>query len=209
MLKLLSLIFGNELVYSKSSLLIAVILRARGLSVGKNFYIEGIPYLKIRGSASDIRIADNVRIYGDIDIRNRENGKILIGNNVIFDTNCRLIAANTAVLTFSDGVEIGGYTIFNSGTDIFIDKNVITGAYCHFQSSNHGIALGTLIKLQKHTYAKIVIGEGSWIGGGATILPGVTIHEGAVVGAKSVVTKDLPGNSISVGNPARVIGHRE
>ena len=53
--------------------------------------------------------------------------------------------------------------------------------------------------------APITIGDNVWIGGGATILPGVTIGEDSVIGAGSVVTKDVPARSVAVGNPARVI----
>ena len=49
------------------------------------------------------------------------------------------------------------------------------------------------------------IGSNVWIGEQVCILPGVTIGNGAVIGANSVVTKDIPGNSIAVGNPAKVI----
>ena len=56
------------------------------------------------------------------------------------------------------------------------------------------------------TYAQpIVVGPGAWIGARAVVLPGVTIGENAVVGASSVVTKDVPPNTVVVGNPARVI----
>ena len=51
----------------------------------------------------------------------------------------------------------------------------------------------------------VVIRRNAWIGAGATILPGVTIGENAIVGAAAVVTKDVPDNAIVVGNPARVI----
>jgi acetyltransferase-like isoleucine patch superfamily enzyme len=53
--------------------------------------------------------------------------------------------------------------------------------------------------------APIVINRNVWIGSNATILPGVTIGENAVVAAASVVTKDVPDNSIVVGSPARVV----
>ncbi len=49
------------------------------------------------------------------------------------------------------------------------------------------------------------IGDDVWIGGGATILPGVTVGKGAVVAAAAVVTKDVPPFALVAGNPARVI----
>jgi maltose O-acetyltransferase len=59
---------------------------------------------------------------------------------------------------------------------------------------------------RKKEYAKpIRIGSDCWIGGGAIILPGVTIGDETVVGAGSVVTKDLPSGVLAAGNPCRVI----
>lgn len=55
------------------------------------------------------------------------------------------------------------------------------------------------------THAPVLIEEGSWIGGGVMILAGVTIGRGAVVAAKSLVTKDVPPNTLVGGTPARVI----
>ncbi|WP_242492089.1 DapH/DapD/GlmU-related protein [Massilimicrobiota timonensis] len=50
----------------------------------------------------------------------------------------------------------------------------------------------------------VTIGKNVWIGGNCTILPGVTIRDNAVIGAGSVVTKDIPNDSIAIGNPARI-----
>jgi acetyltransferase-like isoleucine patch superfamily enzyme len=58
------------------------------------------------------------------------------------------------------------------------------------------------------TKGDIVIGNDVWIGAHATILSGVTIGDGAVVGACSVVAKDVPPYAVAVGNPARVVKHR-
>ncbi|MGP5363170.1 sugar O-acetyltransferase [Brachybacterium tyrofermentans] len=51
----------------------------------------------------------------------------------------------------------------------------------------------------------ITIGDNVWLGGGVTVLPGVSIGDNSVIGASAVVTKDIPANVVAVGNPARVI----
>lgn len=51
----------------------------------------------------------------------------------------------------------------------------------------------------------VMIGDGAWLGGGAIVCPGVTIGENTVVGAGSVVARDLPANVVAVGNPCRVV----
>ncbi|MDE6144954.1 MAG: sugar O-acetyltransferase, partial [Muribaculaceae bacterium] len=51
------------------------------------------------------------------------------------------------------------------------------------------------------------IGKNAWIGAGATILPGVTIGDNAIIGAASVVTKNVPADTIVAGNPAKFIKH--
>ncbi len=108
------------------------------------------------------------------------------------------------------------------GKNIKTGKNVFINACCRFQDQG-GITIGdnvlighnTTIATLNHdlnpehranlTPAPVKIGNSVWIGADCTILPGVTIHDGAVIGAGSVVTKDIPKNSIAVGNPAKVI----
>ena len=84
------------------------------------------------------------------------------------------------------------------GDNCFIGPNVSIYTACHStdpQERNSG-----------REWAKPVsIGNDCWIGGSVTILPGVSIGDGCTVGAGSVVTKDIPPHSVTVGNPARVI----
>ena len=82
----LSLIFG-EWIYKPYSKIIHIILLLKGIKVEKNLYIQGLVKLKIRGKSKDIKIGDTVSINGNIDIRNRENGKIIIDQEVSIDTN--------------------------------------------------------------------------------------------------------------------------
>jgi acetyltransferase-like isoleucine patch superfamily enzyme len=80
--------------------------------------------------------------------------------------------------------------------------------FCYVQSSNHGIRKGQPIKDQPHTYGPIAIGRDVWLAGHVTVLAGVTIGDGAVVGAKAVVTRDIAPFAICAGIPAKAIGER-
>lgn len=84
------------------------------------------------------------------------------------------------------------------GNNVFIGPNVSMYTACH--------PLEPEVRNTGVEWAEpITIGNNVWIGGGATILPGVTVGDNAVIGAGSVVTRDVPGNTVVAGNPAKVI----
>lgn len=204
---LLALILGRW-IYRPFSLLIAGLLRMRGVHVGRGFYIEGVPRLKIRGRADNIRIGDGVSVFGPIDLRNRENGRIVIEDGVKIDEHCRLVAANDAELRLCAGADLGNYLTFNCGADVTVGRDVLMAGFCLVQSSNHKIAPDLPIKQQPHEYGPVRIGDGAWIGAHAIILPGVAIGAGAVVAASAVVSRDVGAQDIAAGVPARSIGNR-
>ena len=85
---------------------------------------------------------------------------------------------------------------------ITLEDNVLIGPRVNLITENHGMEP----ELRKHVYSKpIHIKKGAWLGTAATILPGVTIGENAVVAAGAVVTSDVPPNVVVGGVPARVI----
>jgi acetyltransferase-like isoleucine patch superfamily enzyme len=205
-MKFLAFLFGWW-VYWPYSALVATILRLKGVHVGRNFYIQGVPYLKL-AKPGNIIIGDNVAVNGNIDIRNRENGRIVIEDGVRLDTDCRLVAANDAVLTLRKRTRVGCYTIFNCGTDVTVGEDTLLSGFCYVQSSNHGMKRSELIREQSHTYGPISIGRDVWLAAHVAVLAGSTIGDGAVVGANAVVTHDMPAYAICAGVPARVIGQR-
>lgn len=84
------------------------------------------------------------------------------------------------------------------GDNVFIAPN------CSFYTGGHPLEVG--LRNMGLEYAHpITIGSNVWIGGGVTVLPGVTIGNNSTVGAGSVVTCDIPENSLAVGNPCKVI----
>ena len=88
--------------------------------------------------------------------------------------------------------------------EIRLGKKVFVGPNCGFYTAIH--PLDAVRRAEGIEMAKpIVIGDDVWIGGDVTILPGVKIGRGSVIGAKSLVTKDIPENVMAFGNPARVV----
>ena len=84
------------------------------------------------------------------------------------------------------------------GDDCFVGPNVSIYTACH---STNPVERNT-----RQEWAKpVTIGNNVWIGGSVTILAGVTIGDNCTIGAGSVVTRDIPANSVVVGNPARVV----
>ena len=191
-----------------NSLIWKWILQFLGCSVGSNFYIEGRIRLKLRASSVGLTIGDNVRIFGDVDFRTRERGSITIRSNVILDDQIRIVAAQNANILIDSNTQIGCRSIINAGESVFIGKNVLIGPNCIIQASNHGISLGTSIINQSYTHEPINIQEDCWLSANVVILPGVSLHNGSVIGAGAVVTKDTTANSISVGIPAKELRMR-
>lgn len=88
---------------------------------------------------------------------------------------------------------------------IDIGDDVLFGPGVHLYTAGHPLDSGDRHDRDLEFAHPVRIGSRVWVGGGAIILPKVTIGDGCVIGAGSVVTKDVPAYSLAVGNPARVI----
>lgn len=105
---------------------------------------------------------------------------------------------------------IGEYNHITSTNKIVIGDNLLTGRWVTITDNSHGETDFDTLQippLMRFVTSKgpIVIGDNVWIGDKATILPGVSIGEGAVIAANSVVTKDVPAHCVAAGNPAKII----
>ncbi|NOT12362.1 MAG: acetyltransferase [Methylococcaceae bacterium] len=118
----------------------------------------------------------------------RYPSKIKIGNNVAINRGCEFYASHQA-----------------EGGTILIGNDVAFGPHVKVFAAGHDYNTYDLVDTAK----PVVIHDFVWIGGNSTILQGVIVGEGAVIGAGSVVTRDIPPYSIAAGNPARVIKIRE
>lgn len=111
-------------------------------------------------------------------------------------------------LAVGSTVAIGEGTYINSGLILIDDYKITIGKGCLFGTNVTLCTTGHPIDPEERAKGgmysfPITIGDGAWIGAGAIILPGVNIGKYAVIGAGSVVTKDIPDYTVAVGNPCR------
>lgn len=106
---------------------------------------------------------------------------IRLGNRVFFNFNC-------VVLDVCE-VTIGDFTLFGPAVQVYTATHPMEAEARRRHESGKPIAIGSDV----------------WVGGGAMILPGVTVGDRAVIGAGSVVTRDVPAGVFAAGNPCRVI----
>jgi acetyltransferase-like isoleucine patch superfamily enzyme len=113
----------------------------------------------------------------------------------------------------SDGLIIGPNTRINSNThiqaysEIILEEKVLIAPFVHINSGNHGYydQHEPIMDQEYLSAGKILIGKGTWIGRGATVLGGVKLGNNTVVGTAAVVTKSFLTNTVLVGIPARPI----
>lgn len=89
-------------------------------------------------------------------------------------------------------------------THIYIGDRTLLGPNCTLAAAGHPID-PELRRMGYQYNATVRIGQNCWLGAGVIVLPGVTVGDNAVIGAGSVVTRDLPSNVVAVGNPCRVL----
>lgn len=102
---------------------------------------------------------------------------------------------------FGKGVFINHSAILSASGGIEFEDGVMAAPGIRIATINHDF----YNRHTTYTYGKVTIKENAWLGMNVTICPGVTIGKNAVIGASSVVTKDIPDYAVAVGNPAKVI----
>ncbi len=112
-------------------------------------------------------------------------------------------------ISIGDYSGIGDDSILGQDAEIVIGNHVLIGPQLMVYTSNHRFDRDRLIDTQGSTAEKVTIQDDVWIGGRVTILAGVTVHEGAVIAACALVTKDVPPYAIVGGVPAKVLKYRE
>lgn len=158
--------------------------------------------LRLRGRAKvpfSVRLRGRAKLVG--------SGEVVLGDGV--SLNGTIVPIE--LVTYASGqIEIGKNTFINYGSSIAARVSVKIGSYCHLghylfvmDNDQHDVVRHWELPPSD----PVIIEDNVWIGSKVVILPGVRVGSHSVIGAGSIVTKDIPPRCVAVGNPARVIRH--
>lgn len=155
---------------------------------GKHIFIDDRAILFQRRDGGAVEFGDRVHIYRDTILETGFGGRIRIGSDASIHPRCQINA-------YVSAIEIG--------------SGVMLAPNCGLYPYSHGIAPGLPIREQPLvSQGGIRIGDEAWLGFGVIVLGKVNIGNSAVIGAGSVVTRDVPDHAIAIGNPAEVVKTR-
>jgi len=158
------------------------------LHLNKRVFIDDHVFVYQDRAGGPVTLGEQVLIFRGSIIQTGQGGSVTIGARTSLQPRCQLSAYKSAI------------TI---GSDVQIAPN------CAFYPYDHGIKKGELMRIQPlQSKGGIEIGDDAWLGVGVTVLDGVKIGKGAVIGAGSVVKEDIPDYAIATGAPSKVVKMR-
>jgi|LQAB01.1.fsa_nt_gi acetyltransferase-like isoleucine patch superfamily enzyme len=181
----------------------------------------GTARLRCKALLLGVTVGSGTRAHGQVCLMRWPGGQIRIGADVSLVSSWRRASAATlaapvrlrvfgpgAVIDIGDGAELSGTSVTARSTRIAVGRNVLIAPNCVIVDSDFHALWPPEGRRDSPGYendAPVSIGDCAWIGMNCLILKGVTIGEGACVGAGSVVTRDVPPRCLAVGVPAHVV----
>ncbi|MGH8002914.1 MAG: acyltransferase [Brasilonema sp.] len=176
--------------------------------IGSSAYIEdGVKFI----NTWCIKIGDGVKILQGacINATGHSNNSVCLGDKVTIERGVDIRAMKDTCIHIDEGTFIGPYVCFAGPGNIKIGKWCLIAAHVGIFANNHIFDdPREYIENQGLTRQGIVIEDDCWIGHAVTVLDGVTIGKGSIIGAGAVVTKDIPPFSVALGVPAKVVKSR-
>lgn len=166
----------------------ASIVHHNDLRIGSHVFVGDHVVIFKSDGGGFVALDDRVHLIGDTCIETGQGGSLKIGRDTYVQPRCQF-SAYVASIEIGCGVQIA--------------------PNCAFYPYDHGCAPGELISKQPlKTKGPIIVDDDALLGYGVVVLSGVRIGKGAIIGAGSVVTRDIPDGAIAAGVPARVIKMR-
>jgi acetyltransferase-like isoleucine patch superfamily enzyme len=158
----------------------------RAVFLGNKVLLDDYAVLDPQGPGASLELSDSVSV-GKFSLLVAKKGRIKLESAVNIASHCRIATESQ--------IEIG--------------ESTLVAAYCYIGPGNHQHhGQGPLIEQPMDIKGGVKIGKHVWIGTRSTIMDGVTIGDGAIVGAHSFVTRDVPAGATVVGTPARIVCER-
>lgn len=137
-------------------------------------------------------------------------GHIRLGSGTRVLADAKLWATDRGEIEIGPRTYVGSHTWIVANASVRIGADVLIAPFCYIQDTDHGFADPTIpINRQASQSSGIVIEDDVWLGAHTVVTRGVRIGRGAVIGAGSVVTHDIPERMVAAGVPARLIRPRE
>jgi len=201
--RFLSIILHAKLLFYR-------LIATKVMEVSEYSYVNKTTISDFMRSKERIKLGNNVKLHANLLLGEFDEFKI--GDNVQINQNVTIGARSQAVepfLTIGKNCDIGPGTLIDCshrveiGNDVIFSPNISIYTHLHNYEKKD-----ILIREQGESTAPVIIEDDVFIGKGATILMGVKIGKGAVIGAHSVVTKDIPEYAVCGGVPAKLIKYR-
>jgi acetyltransferase-like isoleucine patch superfamily enzyme len=166
----------------------SAVIEHSALQLAKDVYLGDRVTIYQSSNGGTVSLKEGVHLYSDIIIENGKGGTVTIDEGTHIQPRCSISA-------YKGSVKIG--------------KRVEIAPNCAFYPYNHAMDPDQLIRNQPIvSKGDIIVEDDVWLGFGSIILQNVRLGQGCVIGAGSVVTRNIPAGAIAVGNPAKVIGNR-
>lgn len=147
--------------------------------------------------------------YIGLDVKIVNRGKIVFGKDVIIRPSTGLYTNPGIMLSIGSNTEIGNHSTIAAHHKVIIGNGGLTGPHVFIADYNHEYRDVYKNVLEQGEFApensQVIIGEGSWLGTNVVIVGNVRVGKHCVIGANSVVTKNIPDYSVAAGIPAKVI----
>jgi len=182
-------------------------LSLSGASLGKKTVVSAFGSIEIDKGAKVI-LSDSVVLSPGYRIKAEGNSEISIGAGVFIGSCVKLSTTPGAKISIEAGAFLNHDISIVSQNSVTVGSDTLFGPYCYVSDHNHRTPKGVSIKESGFDTCPILVGDGAWLGVGATLLKGSSVGNGAVIAARAVVTKPVPDNEIWGGIPAKKLGER-
>ena len=174
--------------------------------IKRNFFaiLSGVKYKLISILKKDLNIGSNFRIFKNSELRVYSKAKCIIGNEVKIDYNTVISVTKDSNLTLKNNVGIGSNSMIVCHKSIYIGENTLIGPNVYIYDHDHKFSKGR-IKRKEYICKDVIIGDNCWIGACTVILKGTKIGSNCIIGAGSIVTGEIPDNTLFIQKREKVL----